>query len=279
MDTHTYNTHLREARQRWMTLDNRAAFDAEVRLRGASHRVRRPTVEGRLMESVITKIQALLAKAERTEFEHEAEAFYAKAEELMTKHAVERWQLAKAGDVAAKPVKREVIYSTNDANLPAKKQLLAVAARAAGCEVVLAPSTKKQQTAWIIGFEDDAEYAEMLYTSLLVQAMRFCEPTIRRHKAKLTDYLLGFTYAVRARINERERAREQESLGDLLPALLDRKTSVENAVSEFFPRLGKSRAVARRTDWSSQQAGHAAGQRADISGGRHNIGGRNKELN
>jgi hypothetical protein len=24
MDTHTYNTHLREARQRWMTLDNRA---------------------------------------------------------------------------------------------------------------------------------------------------------------------------------------------------------------------------------------------------------------
>lgn len=229
-------------------------------------------------ETIIKRVQALLAKAESTQFEHEADAFYAKAEELMTKHAIERWQLAQAKGVTEKPVKRTIIYSTNDANLPGKKTLLVAAGKASGCQIILAPGTKKQQAAFIVGFAADAEYAELLYTSLLVQAMRFAPREVRRVKSKLTDYLLGFGYAVIARINERQEAAQASEDSDLLPALRSREAEVADAVRNFFPRLGKSRAVARRTDWAAQQAGHAAGQRADITAGRGTVGGNRKEL-
>jgi hypothetical protein len=230
------------------------------------------------VDPIIAKIQGLLAKAESTEFEAEAEAFYAKAEELMTKHAVERWQLAQAGKVAEEPVKRTIIYSTTDANLPGKTQILAAAAKAAGVFVVLTPKTKKMQAAYLVGFESDCEFAELLYTSLLVQAMRFCPTDVRRVKARLTDYLLGFGSIVAGRVLEREKERESESSSDLLPALIDRDAQVKDAVGDFFPRLGKTKAVARRTDWNARAAGGEAGKRADISGGRNNVGGSRGQL-
>lgn len=219
-------------------------------------------------DKMIDKIQALLNKAENTTFEAERDTFLAKAQELMTKHAIERWQLGKAKGVDEKPVQVYFIYSNNDANLPGKKQLLAAAAKAAGCEVVLvgARGQKRDFKACFIGYAADAEFAQMLYTSLALQAQRFAPADVRKVKARFTDFMLGFASVVAARLAEQER--EDAKVDDYLPAMIDRSEDVRKARDEFFPRLGHSKAVARRQDWAARSAGAKAGQRADISGGR-----------
>jgi hypothetical protein len=45
------------------------------------------------MSKVATKIKALLTKAERSDFQDESDAFYAKAAELMAKHAIDQAQI------------------------------------------------------------------------------------------------------------------------------------------------------------------------------------------
>lgn len=224
-------------------------------------------------DSMISKIQALLAKAESTAFEAERDAFLAKAEDLMTKHAVERWQLAKTGVRKEKPVRITFTYSSNDANLPGKRQLLVAVERAAGVMTVLAPSTKTVQNAHFIGFESDCEFAQLLYTSLLVQCARACPPDVRKVKSRYTDFMLGFGAAVARKIDEARETRTESEPGTAI-VLLDRRSEVEQAVEMFFPKLIRTRAAARRYDHSARQAGAAAGQRADVSGGRNNLGGR-----
>ena len=44
------------------------------------------------------RIRALIAKAEASEFDDEAEAFQAKAAELMSEHAIDRDQLGTVGE-------------------------------------------------------------------------------------------------------------------------------------------------------------------------------------
>lgn len=226
-----------------------------------------------MTDPIITKIQALLAKAESTTFEAERDAFLAKAQELMTKHAVEQWQLRQAGSVVEKPVNKLVMYSTTDANLPGKQQLLLAACRAAGCEPVLAPRTKHQQHAYVIGYEVDVDFAELLYTSLLVQCMSSAPADIRRVKSRLTDFMLGYARTVRMRIEALGAEQDAQHTGSMALALIDRSNDVKDAVGEVFPKLRTSKSVARRSDFSAQAAGGAAGQRADISGGRNNVGG------
>jgi hypothetical protein len=231
-----------------------------------------------MSDPIVARIQALLAKAESTQFEHEAEAFYAKAEELMTKHAVERWQLAQAGNVVEEPVHAIVQYSATDANLPGKRVILSAAALAAGVEVVLCPTTKKVQHAYLIGYRTDVEFAELLYNSLVLQCMRFATPDVRRSKRLLTDFMLGFGTRVYNRVKE-QRTTESSGETSTALALVDRSDKVKAAVDDLFAGRTKTVKPAKREqDFAAQRAGVAAGNRADISGGRNNVGGSRGEL-
>ena len=88
---------------------------------------------------VLDKIRSLLAKAESTEFEPEAEAFTAKAQELMARYRIDRAVLAAgtAGD-RKEPAARRV--AVHDPYASAKATLLSQVADANGCRAVWCPS-------------------------------------------------------------------------------------------------------------------------------------------
>jgi hypothetical protein len=65
-------------------------------------------------ETLLRRVQALLAKAEATQFEGERDSFFAKAEELMNKYRIELWELQQRehGRLDARqPIVRNLDYS------------------------------------------------------------------------------------------------------------------------------------------------------------------------
>src|SRR5690606_28975285 len=122
----------------------------------------------RSSDPVIAKVRALLAKAESTDFPEEAETFSAKAQELITRHAIDRALVeASAAADAEAPIARRV--PVDDPHAQAKVHLLGQIALANRCHAVWADG---YGLATLIGFADDVESVELLFASLLVQASR-----------------------------------------------------------------------------------------------------------
>ena len=85
-------------------------------------------------DPMLVKVRALLAKAESTEFEAESDAFTAKAQELMARHAIDD-AVARAGSSRREaPVTRRI--AVDDPYVDAKSQLLVVVARPNGVRCV-----------------------------------------------------------------------------------------------------------------------------------------------
>ena len=228
---------------------------------------------------VIRKVQALLAKAESTQFEAEAEALYAKAQELMLRHAIDEATIAQAavkGQIA-KPIKLTMTYSTNDANLPGKKQLLMAIARHNRCKAVFYTGSKREQTAVIVGFEDDVRFVELLYASLLLQAQRDgsrayrVSNTTKGRKVFLTQFMLGFAQTINRRMDEVATKITGEAGHSAALALRDREDIVADALADFFPNLRSAKRSRLASDWTARAAGSKAAENADISGGRNNL--------
>src|SRR3954452_22734726 len=112
----------------------------------------------------LRKVRALLAKAEATDFEAEAETFMAKAQEIITRHRIDRALLADAAPDRAAPQDRWIDVVNPYAS--AKVRLLASVANANDCRTVW---VGQRSSAQVFGFADDLEAVEALYTSLLVQ--------------------------------------------------------------------------------------------------------------
>lgn len=142
-----------------------------------------------MTESDITrKIQALLAKAEKSEFTAESEAFFAKATELMLKYAIDEAKVREGlrdGSKIEEPVKDRISYDYNFAQ--AKTHLIGVLGRANRVRVIIDngakntdPDTGKydwhnkesRRACFLVGYPRDVANLKMLYTSLLIQASR-----------------------------------------------------------------------------------------------------------
>jgi hypothetical protein len=129
---------------------------------------------------MMDKVRALLAKAEGTDNEHEAEVFLAKAQQLMTEHAISEAMInsSRPRDSRLKPVQRE--WEVPGPYPQAKANLLMEIAKAQGCQVCWNKPKKasyyrdSRPTAivYIVGFEDDLDATDQLYTHLLIQLTR-----------------------------------------------------------------------------------------------------------
>ena len=147
---------------------------------------RRGSVGGTVGEpKMLARIRALLAKAEATTFVEEADAFTAKAQELMARHAIDAAAVessaAPGGARAGVAVKRLHI---DDPYAEPKMYLLASVAGANSVRVVW---NRQLSIATVFGFAIDLELVELMFTSL------WCRPrgprlTSGRPRVKLAPH-------------------------------------------------------------------------------------------
>jgi hypothetical protein len=210
---------------------------------------------------VLDRVRALLAKAESTDFPAEAEAYSAKAQELIARHSIEE-ALTARDRVEVVPFAQRI--GVDHPYESEKAELLDAVARANHCRTVWSPDFGFST---VFGFDADIEAVELLYTSLLVQANRAMvrdEPA--KGKARIKAFRRSFLVAYAVRIGERlSRATraEIEQHVDLLPVLRNRDLQVREVMDRAFPHTVRARG--RRIDsLEGWESGRAAADEAEL---------------
>lgn len=216
---------------------------------------------------MLSKVRKLLAQAEDPACTPaESAAFTAKATELIARYGVDRALLA-ARDPATDPVGDRVI----DVVAPYARDkvgLLAAVADPLRCRCV-----RRRQGAGfamhLFGFASDLERAELLFTSLLVQAAHGLAGTpvpAGEHPAAFRrTWLAGFAHVVADRLRAAEAGAVVESGAPSVALVLaDRSDRVQRRLAEVYPRLRT--AAPRRLAGSGFGSGAEAGRRADLGG-------------
>jgi hypothetical protein len=221
--------------------------------------------DGTDIDPVLAKVRGLLAKAESTTFEAEAMAFTAKAQELMTRHAIDVAMLKKQS-TSDEEVPIALRMPVDPPYADAKSLLLQIVAHEGRCRSVFHSHTLMST---VIGFADDLASVDMLYTSLLVQAQAAmaqaaakAPPGTRvRSQAYRSAFLVAFGRRIGDRLREINEAVyasvESDRGSDFLPVLRSIETVVEDAMSERF-----SGAVTSRVRGGYDAAGWAGGELA-----------------
>lgn len=225
-----------------------------------------------LPPGLLDKVRALLAKAESTTFDAEAEAFTAKAQELMTKHRIDRAVLgATTHGPREQPTARRI--AVDDPYAEAKATLLSQIASANGGRAVW---NRGLGFSTVFAYTDELDAIEELFVSLLVQAtaalQREGSKVDRYGRSRTTRFRRSFLVSFALRIGERLRetvdvavAAVEDVTGNVLPVLAARDEAVADAVREAFPHLVPSRASI--TDREGWLAGRLFGDRADVGRG------------
>jgi hypothetical protein len=228
-----------------------------------------------MTDSMLERVRKLLAKAEDPACTpEEAAALNDKAAELIAKYGVDRALLA-ASMPESDPVGDRVVPVHAPYALD-KTALLATVARAMRCRTVRRKEFGPGGYFYdmhLFGFASDLERAELLFTSLLVQAAyglaAASVPGWESVAAFRRSWLEGFTHAVAHRLYEAEQRAASAAPGDgpsVAVVLADRGRLVDRRVSEAYPRLRSS--APRRLMGSGHEGGYAAGQRADLGTAR-----------
>ncbi|MGW2046688.1 DUF2786 domain-containing protein [Streptomyces sp. NPDC001858] len=213
---------------------------------------------------MLTRIRALLAKAEATGFPQEAEALTAKAQELMARHSVDEALLdAQAPDPDAPGACRIGVEPPYE---QAKAVLLDAVADANHCRAVW---NEPFAFSTVVGFEADLAAVELLYTSLLVQAqsaMAKAEAAQRaggrrRTKSFRQSFLAAYAHRIGARLGEIAAAAGTQVTDDLLPVLASREVAVTAAMDRMFPETVSTR-LRGVTDEAGWTEGAEAADRA-----------------
>lgn len=223
---------------------------------------------------MLAKVRALLAKAEGTSFPAEAEAFTAKAQELMSRYAIDEAMIAASADLGrADPSMSVGRVHLDEPYVQQKADLLHLIAQANGARAVL---HGKLGIATVVGAAHDIEMVELLFTSLLLQATVAMQEAGRQHAADRTrgfraSFLESFAIRVGERLAEAKRVATQDgerTYGSaLVPVLAGRERRVVAAVEEMFPNL-TSAGGSRSFDGRGWEAGRRAADRADVGGRR-----------
>lgn len=225
-------------------------------------------------DSIIRRIEALMRKAESTEFDAEREALLSKADELILNYQIEHAQLFADGPhgrgVDEKPIIKEVW--TDNPWEPFKGYLLAFVSRHYNCKTIQYQRSRGARLRKIVGFADDIELVMVIWNSLIVQGLTMAsrdmitqKPSWEHGKTWKVNYLESFAVGIDARLTEMRKMNEQKvEMTDFLPVLRKKDKEVDSAFNEAFPRTSKSSAVAHRSSGSGWNAGNAASKRADI---------------
>lgn len=234
-------------------------------------------------DAKLATIRGLLAKAESTEFEGERDALNAKAQELISRYGIDEALLAAESTERSTVGERFLVVEGS--YLRDKRQFLHAIYTALNCQTFALDHGRFIKVT-VFGYDSDLDRAELLYTSLLLQAMTgMKDPKLTGWSGPATManrrvWLLGFRQIVRARIVEAERRATVEAQEDhpgtsTALVIRDRAALVKNAYDEFVDEFksdgGKVRHSRSTYSGRGYALGKAAGQRADIGGKR--VGG------
>lgn len=213
----------------------------------------------------LEKVRALLAKAESTGFDAEAEALTAKAQELISRYSLERL-LEEADDAHGGSRGPEVTFRRLWLDSPyvlAKASLVHEVAAANRCHSVV---SEKLGFCTVVGDPMDLDAVELLLTSLLVQAtsalLRHGQQVDGWGVSRTRSFRQSFLVAFASRIGERLRGAADDAVREsgqeerLLPVLHDQEARVAETFEALFPS-----AVTKETSISNP-SGYAAGRSA-----------------
>lgn len=232
-------------------------------------------------------IRALLAKAEATTFAAEAEAFTAKASELMTRYALDEamiWADHRNGSGVPTEIRIEVLRPF----VAQKAVLIHSVAQVFGCRAIRLGSFGDQagELVSIVGFEADLKLVNTLVTSLFLQlTTAMTRPSVHmpaRTSSQVAAWRRSFIMGFTATVSDRLRADHRRAADDTTAAasstsrsvelvLRDRLAVVEDEFRDRYPRVRTS-SVSTGTSDAGRRAGTSAGRSADL--GTRRLGNR-----
>lgn len=256
-----------------------------------------PKAADQVGERILTRVRLLLAKAESTNFEAEAETFTEGAQKLMAKHSIDVAMLQAQDGQAHAPASRRIGIDGPYEN--AKALLLTVVAEANRCRPVWSQEFGFMS---VVGFDADLEATETLFTSLLVQSTQAMQREGSRRdgvggsrtRAFRSSFLTSYASRIGERLREVTDTETQAAAdgrsegfaragahsasqsapvkaGELVRVLADRSEAVDAATSEMFPRVRSRRATAPR-DHEGWMSGRSAADRAAIGSTPERLG-------
>lgn len=240
---------------------------------------------GAVDERVLSRVRALLAKAESTTYQAEAETFTAGAQALMARHSIDVAMLDAKEDNRGGP--GAVRIGIDRPYESPKALLLDVVAQANRCRAVW---SQHLGFSTVLGFPPDLRAVEILFTSLLVQSTAAMQEEGARQTAwarsRTRSFRQSFLSAYAVRVGERLRdatraevdaagaaaASSSSTPGSrspsapdavLLPVLAARSRAVDEATEAMFPDL-VTRAGSRVNDTEGWRRGRAAADQATL---------------
>ena len=246
--------------------------------RGSGH----ATAEsGSVDEKMLTRVRALLAKAESTNYEAEAETFTTAAQAMMARHNIDEAMVrsldnpggsAKFGGTGPGGIRMGV----DNPYAEPKAMLLQQVAEANRCRTVW---SKDLGFSTVIGFRADTAWVSLLYTSMLVQASaamaRAGTKTTAAGSSRTRSFRAAFLESFAVRIGERLRETTADAQKDaiaangpdLLPVLASRETAIEDEIRRIFPTISHNSRAGRSLDGEGWHAGRTAADLADLARG------------
>lgn len=257
-------------------------------------------------EKYADKIAKLLRKAENTDSQAEAEAFLAKAQELMTLYAIDEMMIARArGDV--EKTREEIIQRAISYTGIFKSVLMSLGntvIRHNDCRGVYMDHNwekPKRTVLTVTGFESDVDRACLIESSIQLQCASALAAwwkqqdasylsNMERFKAR-REFILGFTSGLSAKLAQANREAErqaaqaeaersnitvEQATDSVALELRSRKDRVNDWMDNHYGRLRSSTRSYSRGGLGASGAGYAAGQAANT--GSPSVGGSSRSL-
>lgn len=233
-----------------------------------------------MTDQKVSVIEKLLAKAESTNSEHEAEALMAKAQEMMVRYGIEQAMIdarrASEGTATEQIITKENLLKGSRYNV----QMMYLGHW-------LAPIFNLRTYKWgkgdrlylaVVGFESDVAQWQRLFDSLRLQAMTFMGQWWRESGRTETGwaqtkekraYLMGWTQTAsgRAKTMHEKVVSEAKASGTGTEVVLaSRKARVDQWVDQNLSLTQARGRGQAQGGWASRAAGAADGARANVGG-------------
>lgn len=236
------------------------------------------------IEDTKRKIAGLLAKAERTDNEHERDTFTAAAEKMMLRLGIERAELESVGEVKPEEIveeRREWLGNYAIVMVPFTSRV----GRAFGNLTFLQNQNHNgmKRYSYVIGHKSEVEEFLRLLDSLHIQVMsalkRFQKDN-RESRRYMTDmekytqnrsFIEAFGVTVALRLQKERKVEEAEATPGAALVLASKMDKVMAWRDEQYKDLRNVRTGARTWDPYAASAGHEAGRTANL--GEKAVGG------